>query len=744
MGFRRGILALAFCLYPAASFGADRNLGIIRGNVTLEATGDPLHTATVVVVQLRRSAQSGDDGAFVIPGVPPGRYELVAHLHAFTDDRKTVEVKAGETATVNFSLRLAPVRHQITVTASGQEETTLEAFQSVTTIESLELTQRPATSLGDLLEQEPGVAKRSSGPGTTRPVVRGFDGDRVLILQDGIRSGTISSQSGDHGVPVDSSAVDQIEVVRGPATLLYGSNAIGGVVNMITSHHQIHHHPHEGVRGYLTGSAGTADRRGGGAGGFEIGRKHWLFWADGGGQRSADYSSPLGRVHNSGADIRHLSLGSGHYGEKIYFSGFYGVYDGQYGIPNVHAEVHGHADDAAHDEDHGDVSIKYRRQAARFNLGVKNLGAYFEQFQLTLSYTDWNHKERGAEPDTGRLHIHNEFFNKQFVYRGVLDQKRRGRWIGNLGFSGMRRDYKSVGEEAITPPTVQNAFAVFALEQAQFERFRLQFGGRLETNAYRPTGLKERTFTGFSGAAGINAPLWRGGAFVANYTTSYRAPALEELYAFGPHAGNLTWEIGDPNLKRERGNGVDLSLRHQSARFHGDANFFYYDLADYVYLAPTGHVHEGLFEGRYASGAGRYWGVETHAVWNVSRPLWLKLNLDSVTAELKSPNTPLPRIPPLRARFGVEYRRGGFSAQPELLLVNRQDRVFPTERETAGYATLGGRASYTIVRQHALQMFSVNLYNATNRLYRNHLSFIKEFAPEIGRGVLFSYTIRFF
>ncbi len=743
MRFRIGIGVLLPAALCAASYpGGGRELGAIRGIVTLEATGDPLHTATIMVVQLRRSVQSGDDGGFVIPDIPPGRYELVAHLHAFTDVRKTVEVKPGETAEVNFSLRIAPVRHQITVTASGQEETTLEAFQSVTSIESLELTQRPAISLGDILEQEPGVAKRSSGPGTTRPVVRGFDGDRVLILQDGVRSGTISSQSGDHGEPVDSSAIDQIEVVRGPATLLYGSNAIGGVVNMITSHHQIHHHPHEGVRGYLTGSAGTADRRGGGAGGFEIGRKHWLVWADGGGQRSGDYSTPLGRVHNSAADIRHVSVGTGHYGEKVYFSGSYGVYGGEYGVPG---KPEADEDpDHGHGEEHGDVFLRYRRHAARFNLGVKNLGAYFDQFQLTLAYTDWNHKERGAGPEPGEVHTHNEFFNKQFVYRGVLDQKRRGRWTGSLGFWGMRRDYKSVGEEAITPPTVQNAFAVFGLEQAQFERFRLQFGGRLETNAYRPSGLRERTFTGFSGAAGINVPLWRGGAFVANYTHSYRAPALEELYASGPHAGNLTWEMGDPNLKRERGEGVDLSLRHQSARFHGDVNFFYYDLADYVYLAPTGHVREGLIEGRYAGGAGRYWGTEAHAAWSVAPALWFKVNLDSVAAELKTPKTPLPRVPPARARLGVEYRRGGFSAQPELLMVNRQDRVFPTERATAGYVTLGGRASYTVVRQHVLQMFSVNFYNAANRLYRNHLSFVKEFAPETGRGVQFSYTIRFF
>jgi len=747
MKFPRGIGAFLFSAGAVATlFGAPGDFGVIRGVVVLDATGDPLHNATVMVVQLRRSVQSADDGSFRIDKVPPGRYDVVAHMHSFSDVRKSVEVAGGESAQVDFRLRIAPVRQEVTVTASLQEETTLETFQSVATVEALELARRPATSLGDLLERETGVAKRSSGPGTSRPVVRGFDGDRVLILQDGIRSGTISSQSGDHGEPVDSNAIDQVEVVKGPATLLYGSNAIGGVVNMITSHHQIHHHPHEGVRGYLNGAAGSADRRGGGAGGFEIGRNNWLLWADAGGQRSGDYATPGGSVRNSDADIRHLTLGAGHYGPKVFYSGSYGVYDGQYGIP-LAAEDHSedaHSGGHENEDEHGAVSLKYRRHAARFSLGVKNPAQYFDQFQLTLSYTGWNHKERVREEGAAQAATHNQFFNKQFVYRGVFEQKRRGRWTGNLGLWGMRRDYKSVGEESITPPTVQDAFAVFALQQLQLERLRLQFGGRLETNRYRPAGLQQRTFTGFSGAAGVNVPLWRGGAFVTNFSQSYRAPALEELYALGPHAGNLTWEIGDPNLKRERGRGLDVSLRHQSHKFHGEANAFYYSLADYVYLAPTGEIRHGLIEGRYSAADSRYWGAEVRSTYNFVSPLWLKLSFDSVNAELKRSKTPLPRIPPVRGRLGVEYRRGGFSLDPELVLVNRQDRIFPTESETAGYALWNLRASYMIVRQHSLQMFSVNLYNAADRLYRNHLSFVKEFAPELGRGVSFAYTIRFF
>ncbi len=538
MKTNRGLIAIVLysLLLPALAFG--QGVGTISGRVILDATGDALHNASVVVSPLRRGAQSDDGGAFRIENVPAGTYSVLAHMHSLTSERQTVNVKAGEVTSVVFRLKLAPVRQEITVTASGAEETTLESFQSVATLEALDLAQKPATSLGDVLEGEVGVAKRSSGPGTSRPVVRGFDGDRVLVLEDGIRTGTISSQSGDHGEPIDPNSVEKVEVLRGPATLLYGSNAIGGVVNVTSTHHQAHPHAHEGVDGYLTGIGGTADARAGGSGGFEYGYKKWLLWADGGGQRAGDYSAPLGEVPNSFSNIKRTNGGFGHFGDKAFMSLSYGVSDGDYGIPYDLSE-----------KEPEKVYLKYRLQHVRLVLGVKDVGSLFDQFRLALNYSDWNHKERGpSEANPSQVITHNEFFNKQFVYRGTLEQKKRGPWTGTLGLWGMRRDYKAVGEEAITPPTTQDAFAAFALEQAQFRRVRLQFGGRLETNRYNPLALSSRSFTGFSGSGGINVSLWEGGAAVLNYTHSYRAPALEELYAFGPHAGNLTWEIGDAGL----------------------------------------------------------------------------------------------------------------------------------------------------------------------------------------------------
>ena len=234
----------------------------------------------------------------------------------------------------------------------------------------------------------------------------------------------------------------------------------------------------------------------------------------------------------------------------------------------------------------------------------------------------------------------------------------------------MHRDFSATGEEALSPPAKQNAFAVFGLETLDFERVSLQLGARLENNRYHPEPseargiLPDRSFTGFSGAAGIRVGTWNGGAFVANYSHSYRAPALEELYNLGPHPGNLAFEIGNPNLKRELGDGVDFGIRHHSKRVRFEANGFYYHIKDFIFLAPTGDIEDGLTVAEYDQAATRYAGTEARLDAALHPAVWLNLGLDYVNAELTSDNTPLPRIPPLRGRVGLEFRYKGLAAEP--------------------------------------------------------------------------------
>lgn len=215
---------LGWCLLWVASAAAQSG-STLQGRVVLERDDRPVSEAVVTIIELRRSAMTDENGNYRFENVPPGNYRVFAHLDRIPDVVQPVTVQ-GPT-TLDFTLKLRAETEQVTVTATLREETTRDAIQAVTTVNSFDLAERAPVSLGDALEREVGVAKRSFGPGTGRPVIRGFDGDRVLVTQDGLTTGSIGFQSGDHAEIVDLQGVERLEVVKGPATLLYGSTAVG-------------------------------------------------------------------------------------------------------------------------------------------------------------------------------------------------------------------------------------------------------------------------------------------------------------------------------------------------------------------------------------------------------------------------------------------------------------------------------------------------------------------------------------
>ena len=718
-------------LISFSAFGqaAATGTGTLRGTVTLGDSGKPIHNAIITILQLKRSVDTDNNGNYEFKNLPPGKYDVVAHLDRVPDIVRTADVANGE-ATIDFKFELTGVREEVTVTATGTEQALSSSIQSVDVLGSIELAKKSPVSLGEALDGELGIAKRSFGPGTARPVIRGFDGDRVLVLQDGNRVGGLGFESGDHAEPVDVLTAERVEVVKGPATLLYGSNAIGGVVNTISGHDS----PHKGLNGYLTGLGSTNSNHGGGSGGIEYGTTRWLTWANFGGQRSSDYDTPIGRVENSFSREVSTAAGFGFYPKKAFFSFNYNLNKRRYGIPVDPNEA-----------DPEIVELNPRRHSIELRGGFRETGTFIDAGTFSVQYNNYRHAEINSI--TGE--IGTGFRNNTFLYQGMFDQRKTGRLSGRFGFWGMHRDFSASGEEALAPPTKQNAFALFGLETFDFERVSLQLGGRLENNRYNPEPsairgvLPDRSFTGFSGAAGIRVATWNGGSFVANYSHSYRAPALEELYNLGPHPGNLAFEIGNPDLKRELGNGFDFGIRHRSKRMRFEANGFYYHIKDFIFLAPTGDVEDGLTVAEYDQGTTRYAGTEARLDAALHPAVWLNLGLDYVNAELTSSDTPLPRIPPLRGRVGLEFRYKGLLLNPEVVMANHQDRIFLTETPTAGYAVFNLSGSYLFAQQHAAHIISFNFFNVGDTLYRNHLSFIKEFAPEMGRGLRVTYTLRF-
>ncbi len=811
------LLSLAVLSLAAQPHAAAQSDGSLKGRISLKATGDPLHGASVTIVELGRITLSQDDGSYRFQQVPPGRYTVEAHLDSlFTEASTTVTIEASQTAEADFLLVLAPPRYEITVTGSGKRETTFESFQSVESIGPHELSQSTEISLGEMLDHRvgTGIAKRSFGPGPARPIVRGFDGDRVLIMEDGIRTGTLSSQSGDHGEMINPAQLERLEIVKGPATLLYSGNAMGGTVNAISRHHEVHRHAHQGFRGFLSGSGGTANALGGGSAGLEYGTGNWMIWGRGGGVRTGDYRAPeQGQIYNSRSQLRNGGAGLGWYGDKIFFSVEAKFDDGAYGVPFVQ-EFHGHHgdeedehrdeedEDHDHDEEDGDhdeeedhdedgdhhdeegeehgheeegidrILLDSRRRNFRFTGGLRDLGTAIDEFVLKLSLTDWNHKEIEFF-ENGEQHVGTTFDQQEFVYRGVFEQKKVGPLSGRFGFWGLDREYSAVGEEALSPPIDQTGFALYALEELDFETARFQFGGRLETQRYRPgfadrggdhadeeDGNEEheheaeegeeipeavnRTFTGASASAGLQVDTWSGGSLVVNYSHSFRSPSLEELYNYGPHAGTLSFEIGDLALRPETGDGIEMSLRHNSQGVRGELNLFYYNFNNFIFPFAPGEVEDGLPVIEFTQLNARFLGTEANLGINLNPKLWLNLGMDYVDAQETDLSTPLPRIPPLRGKLGFDFNHLGFRVSPELIVAAQQHQTFTGETRTPGYAVMNLKASYTLAQQHLAHQFSVRVFNLSDRLYRNHSSFIKDLAPEIGRGLRVTYTMRFF
>jgi iron complex outermembrane receptor protein len=682
----------------------------------------------VTIVELKRSVSTDDNGAFEFKGIAVGRYRLFAHLDRVPDVINTVEVVGGD-QTVDFDLFLTTVTEQVTVTATGSAEAVGSSYQSISSVGVLELTQRNPISIGEALEFQPGIAKRSFGPGTGRPVIRGFDGDRVLVLQDGLRVGGIASQSADEVEPIDVLSLDRVEIVKGPATLLYGSNAIGGVVNGISTN-DIYQ---KGLTGFLTTFGGTNNWHAGASGGFKYGVGDFLIFGNGGAQKANDYRTPEGMVLNSFARTGSVSGGAGWFPRKGWLVFSYSYDRRRHGIPVEPAEI-------------DFESLTERRHNYQVKGGMRDLRGFIESVDAAVSYNNYEAREFEFESDENVTEVESIATNKNFNYRTNLNHRRYGKLSGTVGVSGFTRDYKSIGAEAPAPHTKQHSLAAFGLERVDFERIGFQFGGRVEQNGYNPEGnFRKRNFVGFSGSAGLRVPLWGGGSFIANYQHSFRAPALEELYNNGPHPGILVFDIGNQDLNSEQGDGVDISVRHNTDRLRFDAGVYYYNLRNFVFTEFTGTTdpESNLPIVNYTQSRSRFVGTEATLEARVANTLWISGKLEYVRAELTELNKSLPRIPPLRGTVGLEWNYKSFSVRPEMVMVNRQARVFDYETPTAGYGLFNVNASYTFVTKRLAHILSLSGQNLTDSFYRNHLSFIKAIAPEMGRTLRLSYALRY-
>ncbi|MEQ1574594.1 MAG: TonB-dependent receptor [Vicinamibacterales bacterium] len=717
----------------------------VTGRLVNSLSGDPIAGATVQIDELRREATSGPDGSFTFDNIPAGTYHLSVHSQGFSSRRN--ELTVSTTAVARMDIPVDPELHFEEVTSvTGEARSQFEQFQPTSVLAGQELSKQLQGSLGATLESQPGVASRSFGPAPARPVIRGLDGDRVLILQDGQRMGDLSSQSGDHGVTVNPAAAQRIEVVRGPATLLYGANAIGGLVNVITE--EIPTRPVMGSNGNFTVDFGSAAKEAGAAANIQVGNGKVALNVGGGGRHSEDVDTPVGEVLNSQSRSGFGTVGLAWTGTKGYFGGMYGYDDTKYGIPVV---------------EEGQVQLTPRRHAFSVRAGAQNLTGAFDGFRASLAVRRYKHDElEGAEVGTA-------FKNNTEEFEVMASHRAIGRMKGSIGAWALDRAFDASGEEALSPAVDQQGFAAFLYEEVTWPHFTFQFGGRADHAHYGPAGEEARSFTTGSGSVGLLfRPAGAGDrlTLAASLARAARYPALEELFYYGVHPGNFAFEIGDPELEPEHALGFDLAVRFRGPRASGEVTYFRNDIQDYLFrssltsaqAAAQFAAFETRFAGRalespaeqdefpiieYVSADSVLQGIEAHSDFQLNSMLSAELGLDYVHGELKEEGGPLPRIPPLRFRGGLRYQVNAFQIGGDVTASAKQDRLAENETPTDGVSLLKLFAAYSFQTGGAVSTITARLDNVTDTLYRNHLSLIKDLVPEMGRNVRLLYNLKF-
>jgi len=723
-------LAMLMVLALAAPPPAMAQTSTVSGTLTNALSGDPIANTTVTLqaAGTMKQARTGPDGRFTFSEVTPGTYELIVRSDGYLPSRTSITVSA---AALTSDVQLSPELHFTEVTTvSPEAKDSFVSFQSTEALGGQELTQELQPTLGATLENQAGVALRSFGPGPARPVIRGMDGDRVLIAENGLRMGDLSSQSGDHGVNVNPASAQRIEVVRGPATLLYGANAIGGLVNVITN--EIPTAPVTRATGLLTLDAASGAPGGGAAGNVTVGNGRFAVNFAGAGRRQNDFKSPDDTIPNSFNRAGMAQVGAAYTAATGFLGASYGYDKTHYGIPFVEA---------------GETNLNPRRQNFTVRGEKRGMGSFFDSFRGSLGVRRYRHDELNGEE------VATSFRNDTSELELLAHHGAARKLHGAIGGSVLTREFEATGEEALSPLVDQKGFAAYLYEEVDASSLvQFQLGGRIDRSTFTPAADEPNTdFTNFSGSFGLLLTPTQATTLAFSVARASRNPALEELYFHGPHPGNNAVENGNTALDSEHSVGVDASLRWRGSAGSGEVTFFTNRINNFIFRRFTGEVEEDLAVTEFDQADARMAGMESHVDLRVGPVVWLEGGLDYVRGELTSLDLAMPRMPPLRGLAGLHLRRNAFEAGIDGTFTAKQDRVYTQgfagttigETPTDGYNLAKIFASYTFGTATTASTITLRLDNATNTLYHNHLNYLKDLAPEMGRNFAVVYSVRF-
>jgi iron complex outermembrane recepter protein len=628
------------------------------------------------------------------------------------------------------------------------------------------LTRDVRMTIGDTLTHLPGVSSTSFGPNASRPVLRGFQGERVRVLKDGIGSVDVSNTSVDHPVVVNPLTAERIEVLRGPSALLYGSSAIGGVVNVLDSRipRRI---PEHAVHVDVIGTYGSAaqERTGFGQLDLPLGGK-FVVHVDGSYAKTSDLdtgnfilSAPLrtqaaasadasiaglatlkGKLPNSSARTWEVAGGAALILDGGTLGASYSHYDSFYGVPVRYSL------DPAIEAERVRFAVKQDRADLRAELNVG--GGFLDTIRFRTAFADYRHSE--IEEDGA---VATTFLNKSVESRLEFAQAKRGNWRGAFGAQLAIRDFNVIGAEAFVPENTTQQFGVFTLQEIDAGPLKAEAGARFErTNlsaVSSPTiGNPDlrRNFSAISGSIGASYALAEGVRIGLTGSHTERAPAAEELFANGPHAGTQAFEIGNPDFVKEISNGVEASLRASRPGFSVSVAAYYNWFSNYIYEAQTGDVIDDLPVFQFAQADARYYGIEAEFSAKVATLGGFGINIDGVGDYTRATIAGVgsaPRIPPLRLLGGIEGKSDRFDLRAEVEWTAKQDRLAAFETATPGFTFVNASATLRPFGAESNASVVVSANNIFNVEARRHASFLKNYAPLSGRDFRITGRVSF-
>ncbi len=641
-----------------------------------------------------------------------------------------------------------------------------EILSGTSVVSGAELARELRPTIGETLARQPGVSATSFGPNASRPVLRGFQGERVRVLTDGIGSLDASNTSVDHAVAINPLTADRIEVLRGPSALLFGSAAIGGVVNVIDSRIP-RRVPKEGVHAaaILTYGSAADERSANATLDVPISGK-WVVHADGNYSKTDDLriggfvlsrelrseaaasSDPevraladlRGRLPNTAAETSDIALGLAYVDGSTNFGFSVNRYDSLYGVPVRYSLEPGAEAEAPR--------IDVRQNRADVRAEIDSGSGFVDSVRFRGGYSDYRHDE--LEP-TGE--IGTTFLTKGLEGRLEVVQAEKGGWGGGFGVQYFRRHLDVIGEEKFLPESRTSQFGLFTLQNYEAGPVRAEAGARYErqtvsaeADADLGNPALKRSFDAFSGSLGASYELAKGIRFGLNGSHTQRAPSAEELYANGPHAGTQSFEIGDPDLGKEKSWGLEATLNAEGDGYSFSASVFRSWFDDYIFERRTGAVEDDLPVFQITQADARYSGIEIEGSVRLAQTGGVTFVADAVADYVRATIRgvgPAPRIPPFRLMGGLEAQSTRVQGRIEVERTSGQDRLAELETETRGFTLVNASIQFKPLRNNPNTSITLAANNIFDVDARRHASFLKDVAPLAGRDLWVTARLNF-